>query len=403
MQGKVFISYARTDHVFALQLGSDLKAAGIDIWLDQLDIRPGDPWDQSIESNLTASAAMVVVLSPDSAASRSVLDEVNLALDTHMRVVPVLYRTCAIPLQIRRLHYTDFTSDYDRGLAQLVNTLREPAPAPPPSEPITISSKPREPDVMAPVVVPPTEIPSKSHSEPAPPKEPQTHSTTSVTAPKPAAKSGASARVALTVGVLIILALCAFLWWRSARSSEGPDDGTVVVTDATTTPSSAPPIGTTQLTVPFDPASIRFDDPPIDQCNGDSSCIERAAYARKLRDMSAADWKNLRYDSALLSDCMGYQPCEATASEALALQKLDFKLIARDDAKRRACREFGPCLNEFPPERPSTDTATTTTTTVRKPPPPCDPETLPACCKNAANPEACRACKKREDLRDECF
>ena len=41
---KVFISYSRTDSDFAIKLGKDLKARGINIWLDKLDIKPGEIW-----------------------------------------------------------------------------------------------------------------------------------------------------------------------------------------------------------------------------------------------------------------------------------------------------------------------------------------------------------------------
>jgi len=36
----VFVSYSRADSEFALKLVRDLKAAGISVWLDQLDIFP---------------------------------------------------------------------------------------------------------------------------------------------------------------------------------------------------------------------------------------------------------------------------------------------------------------------------------------------------------------------------
>ena len=47
-----FVSYSRTDSEFALRLAQDLKAADANIWLDQLDIPPGKPWDDAIEDAL---------------------------------------------------------------------------------------------------------------------------------------------------------------------------------------------------------------------------------------------------------------------------------------------------------------------------------------------------------------
>ena len=47
-----FISYSREDSEFAFRLANDLKVAGADVWLDQLDILPGRPWDNAIEDAL---------------------------------------------------------------------------------------------------------------------------------------------------------------------------------------------------------------------------------------------------------------------------------------------------------------------------------------------------------------
>ena len=42
---KVFFSYARADAEFVLKLANDLRSAGISLWIDQLDITPGERWD----------------------------------------------------------------------------------------------------------------------------------------------------------------------------------------------------------------------------------------------------------------------------------------------------------------------------------------------------------------------
>ena len=44
---RLFFSYSRADGEFVLKLASDLRAAGIDLWLDQEDIPPGERWDRS--------------------------------------------------------------------------------------------------------------------------------------------------------------------------------------------------------------------------------------------------------------------------------------------------------------------------------------------------------------------
>src|SRR5207249_2437736 len=39
------------------------------------------------------------------------------------RVVPVLYKSCQIPYRLRRLHYVDFTREFDTGLTRLLEDL----------------------------------------------------------------------------------------------------------------------------------------------------------------------------------------------------------------------------------------------------------------------------------------
>jgi hypothetical protein len=122
----VFISYARKDAEFALKLGRDLREKGVSIWLDQLDIKLGQHWDRAIEEALEGCACLLVVLSPDSAASENVLDEVGLALDLHKPVVPVRSRACNIPLRLRRLQYIDFTgAEYQVALDRLLASFSE--------------------------------------------------------------------------------------------------------------------------------------------------------------------------------------------------------------------------------------------------------------------------------------
>ena len=64
-----FIAYSRDDSELTLRVVEELKAAGAHVWLDQLDIGPGQRWDRAIEDALTACEVMVVVLSPSSVQS----------------------------------------------------------------------------------------------------------------------------------------------------------------------------------------------------------------------------------------------------------------------------------------------------------------------------------------------
>ena len=131
-----FFSYSREDLEFALRLAKDLKKAGANVWMDKLDIRPGQLWEQKAEEALYNCARLLVILSPASVNSRNVMAEVAFALDEQKEVIPVLHRECRIPFRLRPFQYVDFRTDYSQGLEELLGTVaaehpREAAPAPP--------------------------------------------------------------------------------------------------------------------------------------------------------------------------------------------------------------------------------------------------------------------------------
>jgi hypothetical protein len=123
MHGKIFLSYAREDSEFTLKLAHDLRGENVAIWVDQMDIVPGEDWDQAVEKALYECTGLLIVLSPDAVNSRSVMDEVSFALEENKRVIPVVHRPCVIPFRLRRVQRVDLGSDYAGGLAGLIRTL----------------------------------------------------------------------------------------------------------------------------------------------------------------------------------------------------------------------------------------------------------------------------------------
>jgi len=123
---KHFISYSRVDSTdFVDKLATDLKANGINVWLDQQDIRGGVVWDIAIQNALEAADSMLIVLSKTSVNSPNVLDEVSYALKNGKRVIPILKDDCKIPFRLDRIQYIDFRRNYQQALAALVRTLDE--------------------------------------------------------------------------------------------------------------------------------------------------------------------------------------------------------------------------------------------------------------------------------------
>lgn len=114
---QTFISYPRKNAGFALKLARELKAAGFQVWFDQLDIPAGSRWDDEVQKALTECEIFMVILTPEAIESQNVKDEIGYAIDSGKRILPVLLQRCNIPFRLRRFHYVDFTMlDYDLGV-----------------------------------------------------------------------------------------------------------------------------------------------------------------------------------------------------------------------------------------------------------------------------------------------
>ena len=124
MPTKAFLSYSRSDASSALEIARRARAAGIDLWVDQLDIPPGVLWDTAIESALKGATHVVFLLSPDAVESHNVLDEMSFALESRKSIVPVLMRPCDRPFRIRRYQYIDATAGMEAAIDQLVARLQ---------------------------------------------------------------------------------------------------------------------------------------------------------------------------------------------------------------------------------------------------------------------------------------
>jgi TolB-like protein/Tfp pilus assembly protein PilF len=63
----VFISYASQDAEAARRICEALRAAGIEVWLDQSELRGGDAWDQKIRQQIQDCALFIPVISANAA------------------------------------------------------------------------------------------------------------------------------------------------------------------------------------------------------------------------------------------------------------------------------------------------------------------------------------------------
>jgi hypothetical protein len=124
-QRRTFISYSRTNKDFALRLAKELRAAGINIWVDLLDIPTGSRWDDEVEKALEYCEIFMVILTPASITSENVKDEIGYAIDAGKYIVPVLLENAKVPLRLRRFQYVDFTTkSYKEGVETAKRLLK---------------------------------------------------------------------------------------------------------------------------------------------------------------------------------------------------------------------------------------------------------------------------------------
>lgn len=129
---QVFISYSRKDLDFVNQLAADLKNAGLGVWYDVSGITGGSRWRTEIENALQNSQYVVVVLSPDSITSEWVEREFLFASDINLKIIPIMYRQCKLPLNYLNLNYIDVREkNYQNKFPDLLQALAvEPSKVP---------------------------------------------------------------------------------------------------------------------------------------------------------------------------------------------------------------------------------------------------------------------------------
>ncbi len=101
----VFISYARVDKARVAPLVAAIEARGWSVWWDP-EISPGKEFDDEIDQELQAAAAVLVVWTPTSVASRWVRGEARDGAERGI-LVPVRLEQARLPIDVRAIHTTD--------------------------------------------------------------------------------------------------------------------------------------------------------------------------------------------------------------------------------------------------------------------------------------------------------
>ncbi len=160
---RVFLCHSSDDKGVVRQLYQRLEDDGIQPWLDERRLLPGQDWDFEIRKAIRESHAVIICLSKRSVRKEGYLQkEIKRALDTAdekpegtIFVIPVRLDECALPERLRRWHWVDLFEG--NGYEKLSKALRlrhvslfgegqESAPQPAPQNQDPESSKSIVPD-----------------------------------------------------------------------------------------------------------------------------------------------------------------------------------------------------------------------------------------------------------------
>jgi hypothetical protein len=77
---QVFICHAHEDAELAYRIASDLREAGVTVWLAPDSIQPGEKWVSAINRGLSESGVFLLLLTPEAVKSRWVREETDAAI-----------------------------------------------------------------------------------------------------------------------------------------------------------------------------------------------------------------------------------------------------------------------------------------------------------------------------------
>lgn len=110
-----FMSYFSGDKPFAARLANDLSLRGIRVWRDENEIEIGDSFTDKIQEGLRRSYTFTLLLSQEALQRPWVKEEMraaySLRLGEALRILPVLYKDCEIPLFLADYKYADFRDE----------------------------------------------------------------------------------------------------------------------------------------------------------------------------------------------------------------------------------------------------------------------------------------------------
>jgi hypothetical protein len=136
----VFLSYARADAAQVHRLAENLHNAGLEVFLDEWEIAPGDVLVHQLDRGLLNSRNGILAVTPTSLSRPWVLEEYAALLTRtvagQQRLIPVLLADAGMPPLLASRVYVDLRHadgpEYEREISKLIALLKGERPGPPP-------------------------------------------------------------------------------------------------------------------------------------------------------------------------------------------------------------------------------------------------------------------------------
>ncbi len=124
----VFISYSREDKDRVLDLAGKLRAAGVNLWIDQGGIDGATQWGEEIVNALDHAKVLLLVVTASAARSHNVAKEVVLISERKGHILPVHLEQTTIPPSLKYplagiQHIEYYHGDPDENLKTILRSL----------------------------------------------------------------------------------------------------------------------------------------------------------------------------------------------------------------------------------------------------------------------------------------
>lgn len=124
---QAFISYASADGDFAELTRNKLEWAGLQVWVDQGQLRAGEEWRNAIDDGIASSGSLIVVISTASSKSPYVTYEWAFALGKGKKIVPILLDPVDMHPRLEIFQYLDFSHRQNRPWDEFIQELKHTA------------------------------------------------------------------------------------------------------------------------------------------------------------------------------------------------------------------------------------------------------------------------------------